>query len=111
MKTSPEFQKDFANAQERNCDRDGGRKANAGCNRRRRGSLIYPAPVHHRRKTQSARADAQFAETELLHHRLVNRGAGQNHIGAFFWQADDLLALGQRQAPQMFARASARVRG
>ena len=58
--------------------------------------------VHHRREAQAARADAELFETEFLHHRLVNQDAGQNHVRAQFRQAGDFLALGQRQAPQMF---------
>ena len=56
--------------------------------------------IHHRRKPQPARADAQFGETKLFHHRFVNRHSRQDDIRPVLRQPGDLPALRQWQRPE-----------
>src|ERR1035437_5054496 len=59
--------------------------------------------VHHRRESQAAGADAEQFEAELFHHHFVNQNAGEDHVGARLWQADDFLAFSERQTPEPFS--------
>src|SRR5947208_5808761 len=52
---------------------------------------------------QAARADSQSRKTQPRHQRLINRHAGQNHVGAVRRQADDFFPLGKRQTPKALA--------
>src|ERR1017187_3077897 len=51
-------------------------------------------------ETQAAGADTQLAEPEFFHHGLVNRHSHEDHVGAVPRQADKLLPLLQREAPE-----------
>ena len=56
--------------------------------------------LHYCCEAQATRADAHFRKPESFHDALIYHCTGQNHIRAFFWQAYDTPAPGQRHSPK-----------
>ena len=54
-------------------------------------------------EAQAAGADAQFGEAENLHDRLIDGHTHEDDVGTVFREAEDVLALVQRQTPEPLA--------